>query len=177
MARSLRVSAFTLIELVITIAVIAVLVALLVPAVATSINDGQLASAAGTARRVHDAVLALVRDTGRSPRQSPEDAWPSVFVNSTGFAVNGSELNVIAAGLQGNPPTADPRHYKNWHGPYIDREIPLDPWRREFRLDWDYRVSSRDVVPAPNPGVAFLSLGPDGTSSADDLRQYFKAAF
>ena len=45
-----------------------------------------------------------------------------------------------------------------WHGPYLDNEVPLDPWRNPYRYSY----------PADNlQGLALYSLGADGTEGGE----------
>lgn len=169
----MRRRAFTLIEMLVALAIGTVLAAVLLPALAGVINGARSAAAASVTRRIHDAVKALTEDTGRSPWQGPGGPnFPSVFTPTVGFApVTGSSLNAASAGLR-----LSDGSYRNWRGPYLEEDVRLDPWNREYQLHWDYRVSARGAVGTPVPGVAILSLGPDAAYSADDVRQYFEPA-
>ena len=50
----------------------------------------------------------------------------------------------------------------NWSGPYLDKDVPLDPWKRPFR----YRYPGKRVPTEPE----IWSLGADGIDgTADDI--------
>lgn len=168
MRSSARTRGFTLIEMIVVIAVIAVLIALLIPAAIGALNDAKIASASGAAQAIRSAILQLVQDTGRSPGQGVSN--PSVFTPTTGTSITGATLNASAQGLLANDGS-----YTNWHGPYLEHDIGLDPWNHAYVLSWDYHLDARGNVTSGG-GVAILSYGVDGAYSADDVRQYFVPA-
>ncbi len=74
------------------------------------------------------------------------------------------DLNCYPTTQQGldalrNPPGDLPNPAK-WNGPYLDSEVPLDPWGRPYQYECPGRY---------NPDSYDLwSLGPDGQSGTDD---------
>ncbi len=56
-------------------------------------------------------------------------------------------------------PTQDPVPY-NWRGPYLRKEVPLDPWRRPYIY-----VSPGEVNPT---SYDLLTLGRDGQPGGED---------
>ena len=46
-----------------------------------------------------------------------------------------------------------------WHGPYLDKELPSDPWNTPYR----YRYPVDNLQ-----GLALYSLGPDATEGGED---------
>ncbi len=192
-----RTSGFTLIEMTIAIAIIALLSAMLMPAVAGVIQDARVAAAAGITKTVHDAILALVQDTGRSPFQGA--GVGSVFTPQLGAfiatppndAFYGPQgLNHPNAGLICTAAQAQAAGYQNWRGPYLESFIGMDPWgvgqpnaakdnRHFYWLRFDYPITSSGTNFTTTRGVAFYTYGPDAISGpayvpdADDVRQYF----
>lgn len=162
---------FTLFEMVIVLCVMVALLTLFVPVGMAVLEENKCTSAAQTAKRVHQGIVLLTRETGRSPNQGPgAGTYPSIYTPTAGFSVTGAALNAPAAGLVSNP-----GGYLNWRGPYLTAPILIDPWGRPFVLTWDYHLNGRGVVVA-NAGVAYVSAGPDGVvGTADDVRQYFVA--
>jgi len=57
-------------------------------------------------------------------------------------------------------PPGDLPNPAKWNGPYLDSEVPLDPWGRPYQYECPGRY---------NPDTYDLwSLGPDGQSGTDD---------
>lgn len=54
-------------------------------------------------------------------------------------------------------PPADLRNPDKWNGPYLDNQLPADPWGNDYQYE--------------NTGDDFRvwSLGPDGTEGNDDI--------
>ena len=120
---------FTLIEIMVVIAVIGVLATLVAPNVFRHVGSAKDAAAHSQIELLGAALDAYRLDN---------DVYPTT-----------------AQGLEAlrREPVAEPRP-RNWRGPYIRKEVPLDPWDRAYI----YR----------SPGVAnpwsydLLSLGRDG---------------
>lgn len=58
---------------------------------------------------------------------------------------------------------ADPN---KWNGPYLDKEIPLDPWERPYQYAVGDPVSGGGGRNVDKPDI--WSLGPDGQDGTDD---------
>jgi general secretion pathway protein G len=55
---------------------------------------------------------------------------------------------------------ADAAAAERWAGPYLDREVPLDPWRRPYH----YRYPGQHDPDMPD----IWSAGPDGVDGTQD---------
>ncbi len=98
---------FTLMELLVVIAIIATLAAIVAPAIFRNLSDAKT-SAAQSQIEIFDLALNSYRlDNGDYPTQAQ------------GLAA----LRVAPTGSDAPP---------NWRGPYLTREVPLDPWRRPY---------------------------------------------
>ena len=98
---------FTLIELLVVITVIAILASLVAPSVFRNVGDAKQ-----TAARAQIETLGLALDGYRLTN----DAYPST---SQG-------LRALVQPPAGDPPA------RNWRGPYLKRDVPLDPWGRPY---------------------------------------------
>ena len=124
---------FTLIELLVVIAVIAILASLVSPMVFQNVGDAK-----STAARAQIEIFALALDSYRLDN----GAYPSTDVGLSSLRVR---------------PEAD--DVPGWRGPYLRREIPMDPW------DHPYVYRSPGVV---NPeSYDLLSLGRDGVEGGE----------
>jgi prepilin-type N-terminal cleavage/methylation domain-containing protein len=143
---------FTLIEMVVVLAVVAILAAILTPTIARNIQDAKLTRATNEAQVIGAAIASFYKDVGR---------WPSADGSAATLAetltlIHGSAGNDPAATTGGvawdkdtaaattdtlenqlieNDPGDDANDYTTWtdatkigwHGPYIG-EIKADPW-------------------------------------------------
>lgn len=125
---------FTLIEILVVIAVIALLATLVAPNVFRHLSTAQDATAQAQIEMLGAALDAYRLDNGRYP--------------------------TTQQGLQAlmTEPTSDPRP-RNWRGPYLRKDVPLDPW------DNPYVYSSPGTV-NPN-GFDLLSYGADGRTGGE----------
>jgi len=118
---------FTLIEIIVVIAVVAVLASLVSPMVFRNVGDAKR-----TAARAQIEIFVLALESYRLDN----DLYPS---SETGLAA-----------LRTPPVADDPA----WRGPYLRKEVPLDPWGHPYV----YR-SPGEVNPET---FDLLSLGRDG---------------
>lgn len=110
---------FTLIELMVVIAIIAVLAAIMAPQIFRQVAKGRIAAAEGFNNAVKIAATNYFSDNA---------AWPAactqVTCNTNAGVTGGFVLAPVPAGS--NP---------NWNGPYIDRwpgPIAANPWRGNY---------------------------------------------
>ncbi len=125
-------SAFTLVEMLLVLVILATLAAIVVPKF-----SGRSEQAKVTAAQTQIANFEIVLDA---------------FEVDNGFYPKGSD------GLRDL--IQQPSEAKNWRGPYLKQEIPLDPWGNEY-------VYENPGKRNPN-GYDLYSLGPDGRSGNDD---------
>jgi len=145
---------FTLIELIIVIAIITIIAAVTIPSVVAFLDAGRISKAHGVCSQVHAAINSMMKDTGQSPF-----GYSIYKPNSTYTAqsdINGSQMGLVV-----KPP--NPRD-KNWKGPYMPR-IGNDPWGNPYYLDWYYPYDS--LGKKNLRGVVILSYGPDGVRRSD----------
>ena len=127
-------SGFTLIEILVVIVVIAILATLVAPNVFRHVGSAKDATGRSQIEMFGAALDAYRLDNGRYPssEQGLEALW--------------------------REPQGDPRP-TNWRGPYLRKEVPLDPW------DHAYIYKAPGVV---NPtGYDLLSYGADGAEGGE----------
>ncbi len=163
---------FTLIEVVIVIAVMAILAAVLVPVVGNNIRSARQARAVADAKTIGEAVVRFRQDLGFWPLRNAAGAAVPVLRGPGAFAQaadwldwnvaptldmafhlvsNGAALRADAASrAQGLP---------CWNGPYLSG-VSADPWGRPFLANVTYLEGG----PAADASrrVFVLSAGPDG---------------
>lgn len=98
---------FTLIELLVVIAIIATLAAVVAPAVFHHVSDAKTEAA-----RSQIDIFSLALDSYRLDN----DTYPT------------TEQGLSALR---NIPQAGP-HPRNWRGPYLRKEVPIDPWGQPY---------------------------------------------
>ncbi len=157
-----RNSGFTLVEVVVVLAVVAILAAILTPNIVKNIKDSKIARAANETQVVAAALASFYKDLGRWPtsngssanhpdylyRLFGDGAVPSVSGTDTGRwnDVDG-RADTFANHLIENDPkdaannypdnTINPQPELKWSGPYIIK-VKADPWGNSYVCNISY---------------------------------------
>ena len=129
---------FTLLELLVVIAIMATLAAVVAPSLFRNVGDART----GTARtQVELLALALNQ-----------------------YALDNGSFPTGAQGLQAlrvkpTEPGTDGVAPRNWRGPYLTREVPVDPWGRAYLYLAPGRINAESFD--------LYSLGRDGKEGGD----------
>jgi general secretion pathway protein G len=124
---------FTLLELLVVLAIIGLLGALIGPRLFERLEGSKVVTAQTQVRMLKTALDTMRLDIGRYP--STEE---------------GLDLLV-------RPPT-DPQLRLRWHGPYLEGEVPQDPWGNPYQ----YGPKGRDLN-----AITLYSFGPTGKPGGD----------
>lgn len=130
-----RKAGFTLIEILVVIAVLAMLAALVAPNVFQHVGTAKDATARSQIELLGAALDAYRLDNGRYPT---------------------TEQGLDALQRQ---PVSEPIP-SNWRGPYLRKEVPVDPWGTPYIY-----LSPGEVNPR---GYDLLSLGADGVPGGEE---------
>jgi prepilin-type N-terminal cleavage/methylation domain-containing protein len=137
---------FTLIELMITIAIIGILAAIAIPNFISYREKSKIASAESELKAIQMAIMDLVLDTNK---------WPNgIDAGIVDDDCSSSELDNLRdpeAGL-----LATDGGFPDWAGPYLE-EIPIDPWGHDYWFDPDYGIDGEKYI-------VIVSSGPNGSS-------------
>jgi general secretion pathway protein G len=122
-----RRNAFTLVELLLVLTILAILAGIVLPRMTGSTERARVTAAQTQVSTLGTALGAYEVDNGAYPR--------------------GRE------GLQAL--MVRPRDAQNWHGPYMEKDIPMDPWGHPYVYECPGKR---------NPsGYDLYATGPDGT--------------
>lgn len=147
--------AFTLIELLTVVAIIAILVGLLFPAIGSAIKRAERAKAQATVTGLAVAFKGYYNEFGR---------WGTNVSASAGNVTTGVFANARGTVLY-DFPAKDIDSSGNF----------VDPWRQPYRFQADPSYSGTVSVSGTNVagGIAVWSKGPDGTEyNADDVKSW-----
>ena len=124
--------AFTLIELLLVLVILTALAAVVVPKFTRRSEQARVTAARTDIANLEVALDAFEVDTGRYP------------TTDEGLA----------------PLIEEPQDAKGWHGPYIKRGMPKDPWGRAYvyKQPGEHNTTSYDLY----------SMGPNGQDGGDD---------
>lgn len=133
---------FTLMELIIVLAVIIALGGILLPQVNRVITEARISKAKAELEHIKAAMLAYKEDTGELPPKS---------ATFTEAAITQAIMDALLSddGASG------------WNGPYLDKAVLTDPWGES------YIYADNDGV-ADKPISYLLSKGPDKTKDIAD---------
>jgi general secretion pathway protein G len=125
-------SGFTLIELLLVLVILGVLAAIVVPKFSGRTEQARITAAQSQISTFSTALDAFEVDNGYYPRGK-------------------SGLNDLVVA---------PRDAQSWRGPYLQKDIPNDPWGNPYI----YESPGKN-----NPsGYDISSMGPDGQANTDD---------
>ncbi|MBI5788871.1 MAG: type II secretion system protein GspG [Candidatus Schekmanbacteria bacterium] len=185
-----RESGFTLIEIVVILAVIAIIAASMVPRISGIIDDAKIARAQSEVQTVGMAILRFNANTGKWPAKNGDGEDNKLYTLVSGSAsipvpipayAGGGDTNYfgsdasVATGdyldnhLKMNSPkgSADNAYpttgVNRWNGPYL-QEVGADPWGNAYVVNI---ISSYDNNTEENLYCYVISAGPDGTIQTD----------
>ena len=149
---------FTLIEMIVTVAIIASLAAILVPIVSSELGDTAQSRALGDAQRIGTAVTQFIKDarvfptTNASGVDSTEVAWGAGTKPATNnlFDDGGDEEDL----LEYLTTNASNWGGALWSGPYM-QQIAADPWGNAFIVNVHGYYEDTEFV-------WVISAGPNG---------------
>jgi type II secretion system protein G len=124
-------AAFTLVEIMIVVAVIGLLSAIAIPSLAKARSVARANKALGDLRVIAQAVEQLGFETGQ---------WPGGMEAFRSGDIEIWDLNRGSAGIAAN----DGR-FRKWTAPYVDA-VPKDPWGMDYFFDPDYRIGAVNRV-------------------------------
>ena len=130
--RRSRRAGFSLIELLLVLVILGTLAALVVPKFANRSREARVTAAKTQIASFETALDAYEMDNGAYPEGD-----------------NGLQSLIV-----------EPADARNWKGPYLKKDIPLDPWGAEYI----YRF------PGQNDDYSYdiVSMGPDGQEGTED---------
>lgn len=190
---------FTLIEVIVILAVIAVLAALLTPMITSYIRDAKLRRAESDTKMIAAAVQACVKDLGDWPiwkdgrnRKATDAVFDALYTSdgdtpATGSGVSipsTSRMDTIKNQLVDNKPSgSSSKAYpttgtRKWMGPYLEK-VSADPWGNKYYVDVkglqpanvSGMMPSFVVSAGPNKKLEtkFAQNGPSITIGGDDI--------
>lgn len=126
---------FTLIEILVVIVVIAILASLVAPSVFQHVGAAKDATTRSQIEMLGAALDAYRLDNGRYPTTS-------------------EGLQALRAA-----PTGGTHDHNGWRGPYLRKDIPLDPWKHPY--------SYQSPGTQSGGGYDLLSFGADGKAGGE----------
>ncbi|MFH0926548.1 MAG: prepilin-type N-terminal cleavage/methylation domain-containing protein [bacterium] len=190
---------FTLVEIIVVVAIIAILAGVLTPSIMKNINEAKITRATGDTKAIGTAISSFFVDVGRWPTERGEDAVldddltllyggvgtaPTDDATSAGWVTAtpvGNTEDTFENHLLTNTPKGQAVNVYPitgsiyWKGPYLP-EIKSDPWGNYYscNIQYIYGVAGNAVAVAsagPNRGYdTDFALSAAGASvSGDDI--------
>ncbi len=107
------------------------------------------------------AAIVVPKFAGRTEQAKQRAAETQISAFSTALGIYETDNGAYPKGKDGlQDLRTQPRDAQNWHGPYLEKDIPLDPWGHPYIY----------VCPGKhNPsGYDLYSIGPDGREGNED---------
>ncbi len=179
---------FTLFEVIIAVALVAIMAIAIAPPLIKNLNEGKVARCQSDAQVIGNAVLHFYKDVGDWPLQDDGDAGYEIYRlvgnaslggGNTGLpnGVNGASRNwrtrgrvgtltnqlILNESENGNTDplygeSSNPHRELGWNGPYLD-SVPLDPWGNPYVVNIYYGRTDNATFARHN--VMVLSAGPN----------------
>ncbi|NUM34923.1 MAG: type II secretion system protein GspG [Candidatus Brocadiae bacterium] len=150
---------FTILELVVTIAIIAILAGVSTVVVSNILEDAKLTKAKTDVKVLAEAILNVYRDTTVWPQDNPintVDLWNNprngLFRTATG-------------GLSARYPA------RAWKGPYLNKLVETDPWGTSYRYQ---AVGTIRGVASCGPNRAYNNSFNQLQAQVDDIVFYIQ---
>jgi general secretion pathway protein G len=134
-----RLSGFTLLEMLVVLAIIGLIAGLVGPRLFRQVDKSRVTTATTQIKLLRGAVENLRLDIGRYPT---------------------AQEGLILL----NKAPADPALASRWRGPYLDEAVPLDPWNKPYQ----YSLPGRDGQPFALYSLG-ADEQPGGEGEAQDL--------
>lgn len=167
---------FTLIEVIVVAAIIAILAGILVPMIFSQIDESKIARATGDTKSIMSSVLAFRKDVGKWPiSNAPNGCMENIdMLTGTGTTPTGFP----AGWFNANPSTMSD-HLVNsnacypgppWKGPYM-AGVGADPWGNSYIINADsFAISGNAVwVLSAGPNTSIETTPNDQTLQGDDI--------
>ncbi len=180
---------FTLIEIVVVLAVIAIIAASMVPRISGIIDDAKIARAGSEVQTIGMAILRFNANTGKWPARNATGADNKLFTLVSGNADSKIPLPAYAGGgtnyfgyagtsangdymdnhLKLNQPKGDAKKaypttgVNRWNGPYL-QGVGADPWGNAYVVNI---ISAFSTDTKNNLYCYIISAGPDGAIQTD----------
>lgn len=162
---------FTLVELIIVMAVIGIIALLVLNAVGNAQANARVAKAQADLRQVEEAILGMMVDLEKWPNGWPANAESNPEVN---VELQDAGLSQApAVGVIQAPCEWTALDVANWNGPYLSDVEIQDAWDQSYVIDPDYYPYQSCATETTLPVTqAVVSYGPDGTEyTCDDIFQ------
>ncbi len=128
---------FTLLEMLVVLVIIGMLAGLVGPRMFGKVDESKVKTAKTQVKMIRGSLETMRLDTNRFPTQA-----------------EGLDI------LYHRPSDAGMARF--WKGPYLDEEVPLDPWGNKYQ----YTVPGKDGLP-----FALYSFGADGALGGEGFNQ------
>ena len=143
-------SGFTLVELLICMAIIGILAATSIPSFSAYRDRAKVAVAKAELKQVQNAIMLLATECNRWPGPNDIDVTADKEV---------WDLNSPNAGL-----VATNGGFPGWNGPYM-QSVPQDPWGSNYFFDPDYSINGKVFAVIGSFGIN--KVGPNAYDSDD----------
>ena len=173
---------FTLVEVIVVLAVVLMLTGIAVPLIGGYVEDGRRARAESEAKMLAAAILRTHKDLGDWPSRNGSGTPRTVYVLISGpskpaanpwgtggsfptWAMSSTLGDLLDNHLLANTPMGQSgaayatTGSARWRGPYLAGGSPVDPWGRPYVCNV---LAGYNVHATNNKRVYVLSAGPDG---------------
>ncbi|MBI4827095.1 MAG: type II secretion system protein GspG [Nitrospirae bacterium] len=165
---------FTLIEVIVVAAIIAILAGVLVPMILKEIDETRITRASADIRSISNAILVFKKDTAQWPVMdgtcSPNLTLLTGGGNAPGGIGDNAWDNTASAMIDAHIMYNDDGCYNNWKGAYLP-VVTADPWGNQYVINvGNFGVSGNPVwIMSAGPNGVLDSNANSTSSGGDDI--------
>lgn len=160
---------FTLIEMIVVVAIIVALAGILVPVVTNELEDAKVADARATVNRIATAITQHIKDTSFPPT-GKNGKFSFHYLYSTGTTPAGNKFASGASTSLENFLAKNKYGTNGWKGPYL-QELGADPWGSRYLVNAHgfFSNTERVWVLSAGPDKRVDTLATDTAPKGDDI--------
>jgi len=179
---------FTLVEVVVTLSVVAILSAILIPLISNNIRSAKFARARSDVDAIKDAIIKFRYDLGKWPVYNSANTFNNLLygegnrITSSSWETSAGTKLSLRYNLIDNTNNYQKGPSKDgtpaWNGPYIGK-VKQDPWNNAYYVNsvalninnrrvWVLSAGQDKAIAAPLNGSS------DPPANSDDIYEYLK---
>lgn len=163
---------FTLIEVIVVAAIIAILAGILVPMIFGQIDESKKTRATGDIKSIQTAMLTFRKDTGKWPNLESGPCTPTVTMLSTAGKISALPpgwSNASTGSISDYIGATANACYNDWKGPYTT-SIEKDPWGNAYVINTlDFTTNNPVWILSPGPDNVLDTAVTDTSPQNDDI--------
>ncbi len=165
---------FTVIEMIVVVAIVIALAGIVVPVVTNELEDAKMTDARATVNRISTAITQHIKDTSFPPT-GKNGKFSFHYLYSTGTTPAGNKFASGSSTSLENFLAKNKFGTSDWKGPYL-QEIGTDPWGSRYLVNTHgfFSNTERVWVLSAGPDKRVDTLATDTVPKGDDVALFLE---